>query len=194
MSPGLSRVAETLGNNVRRRESSAGGTRPARSAERAALALGVLSLSPTLGVVVTYVSRASPALDHSIPPSGYTSVSRPRTKETLFPQHLHPTLRACLDEPKLHEPRAGLARILQPSQVTGYTNPECGASRASLTYEGVGDVGPVDAALQLQLVVGLDVEEQVLVEADPSNQVCPVGTFQGAAAVDVLGVGKGRGC
>lgn len=64
--------------------------------------------------------------------------------------------------------------------------------QTSLTYEGVGDVGPVDAALKLQLVVGLDVEKQVLVEANPSYQMCPVGTFQGAAAVDVLGVGEGK--
>lgn len=58
-----------------------------------------------------------------------------------------------------------------------------------LTYEGIGDMGPVDAALQLELVVGLDVEKEVLVEADASDQVCPVGAFQGAPAVDVLGVG-----
>lgn len=57
----------------------------------------------------------------------------------------------------------------------------------SLTYEGVGHVGPVDAALQLQLVVGLDIEEEMLVEADTCDQVCPVGTFQGAPAVDMLG-------
>lgn len=45
---------------------------------------------------------------------------------------------------------------------------------------------PVDAVLQLQLVVGLDVEQEVLVEADPGNQVSPVGAFQSTAAVDVL--------
>lgn len=59
--------------------------------------------------------------------------------------------------------------------------------RTALTYEGVGHVGPVDAALQLQLVVGLDIEEEMLVEADTCDQVCPVGTFQGAPAVDMLG-------
>lgn len=52
-------------------------------------------------------------------------------------------------------------------------------------------MGPVDAALQLELVVGLDVEKQVLVEADASDQVCPVGAFQGASAVDVLRGGGG---
>lgn len=62
----------------------------------------------------------------------------------------------------------------------------------SLTYEGISNMGPVDAALKLQLVVGLDVEQQMLVEANPSNQVRPVGTFQGAPAVDVLGIGKGE--
>lgn len=50
---------------------------------------------------------------------------------------------------------------------------------------------PVNAALQLQLVVGLDVEQEVLVEANASHQVSPVCTLQGAAAVDVLGKGKG---
>lgn len=63
----------------------------------------------------------------------------------------------------------------------------------SLTYEGVGDVGPVDAALKFQLVVGLDIEKQMLVEADPSDQVRPVGTLQGAPAVDVLDGGKAQG-
>jgi len=47
-------------------------------------------------------------------------------------------------------------------------------------------MGPVDAALKFQLVVGLDIEKQMLVEANPSDQVRPVGTFQGAPAVDVL--------
>lgn len=64
----------------------------------------------------------------------------------------------------------------------------------SLTYEGVGDVGPVDAALKFQLVVGLNVEKQMLVEANPRDQVCPVGALQGAPAVDVLDVGKQGGC
>lgn len=45
---------------------------------------------------------------------------------------------------------------------------------------------PVDAALQLQLVVGLDVEQQVLVEANAGHQVSAVGALQSAAAVDVL--------
>lgn len=65
--------------------------------------------------------------------------------------------------------------------------------QSSLTYEGVGDMGPVDAALKFQLVVGLDIEKQMLVEANPSDQVRPVGTFQGAPAVDVLDVGKVKG-
>ena len=38
-------------------------------------------------------------------------------------------------------------------------------------------MGPVDAVLKLQLVVGLDVQQQVLVETDPGDQVGPVGTF-----------------
>lgn len=54
-------------------------------------------------------------------------------------------------------------------------------------------MGPVDAALQFQLVVRLDVEKEVLVEADPSNQVRPVGTFQGTPAVDMLEIGKKKG-
>lgn len=55
-------------------------------------------------------------------------------------------------------------------------------------------MGPVDAALQFQLVMGLDVEQQVLVEANAGDQVCPVGTLQGAPAVDVLATGeRGRG-
>lgn len=63
----------------------------------------------------------------------------------------------------------------------------------SLTYEGVRDMGPVDAALQFELVVGLDIEKEMLVEANTSNQVCSVGTFQGASAVDMLEIGKGKG-
>lgn len=55
-----------------------------------------------------------------------------------------------------------------------------------LTDQRVGDVRPVDAVLQLQLVVGLDVEQEVLVEADSSDQVSPVGALQSAATVDVL--------
>lgn len=47
-------------------------------------------------------------------------------------------------------------------------------------------MGPVDAVLHFQLVVGLDVEQQVLEEAHPGYQVSPVGTFQGTATVDVL--------
>lgn len=65
--------------------------------------------------------------------------------------------------------------------------------QTSLTYEGVGDMGPVDAALQFKLVVGLDIEKKMLVEANASHQVCPVGTFQGAPAVDMLESWKGRG-
>lgn len=55
-----------------------------------------------------------------------------------------------------------------------------------LTNKRVGDVGPVDAVLQLQLVVRLDVEQEVLVEADSGDQVSPVGALQSTAAVDVL--------
>lgn len=54
-------------------------------------------------------------------------------------------------------------------------------------------MGPVDAALQFQLVVGLDIEKKMLVEANTSHQVCPVGTFQGAPAVDMLESRKGKG-
>lgn len=61
-----------------------------------------------------------------------------------------------------------------------------GSVLSALTDEGVCDVGPVDAVLQLQLVVGLDVEQQVLVKAHPSDQVGPVGTLQSTAAVDML--------
>lgn len=56
----------------------------------------------------------------------------------------------------------------------------------SLTDERVGDMRPVNAVLQLELVVGLDVEQEVLVEAHPGNQVSPVGTLQCTVAVDVL--------
>lgn len=65
--------------------------------------------------------------------------------------------------------------------------------QGSLTYEGVGDVGPVNAALQFELVVGLDIEKEMLVEANTSHQVGPVGTFQCAPAVDVLEVGRAKG-
>ena len=54
-------------------------------------------------------------------------------------------------------------------------------------------MGPVDAALQFQLVVRLDIEKEMLVEANTSNQVCPVGTFQGTPAVDMLEIGKKKG-
>lgn len=57
---------------------------------------------------------------------------------------------------------------------------------AHLTYQRVCDVGPVNAVLQLQLVMGLDVEQQVLIETHSSDQVCAVGTLQSAATVDVL--------
>lgn len=50
---------------------------------------------------------------------------------------------------------------------------------------------PVDAALQLQLIMRLDVEQKMLVESYASHQVSPVGALQGAAAVDVLREGKG---
>lgn len=55
-----------------------------------------------------------------------------------------------------------------------------------LTDQGVCDVGPVNAVLQFQLVMGLYVQQQVLVEAHAGDQVCTVGTLQGATAVDVL--------
>lgn len=58
--------------------------------------------------------------------------------------------------------------------------------RVCLTDQWVCDVGPVDAVLQLQLVVGLDVEQQVLVETNAGDQVCAVGTLQSAATVNVL--------
>jgi hypothetical protein len=34
--------------------------------------------------------------------------------------------------------------------------------------------------------VGLDIEKEMLVEANASDQMSPVGTFQGAPTVDVL--------
>lgn len=34
--------------------------------------------------------------------------------------------------------------------------------------------------------MGLDIEKEMLVEANTSDQVCPVSTFQGAPAVDML--------
>lgn len=55
-----------------------------------------------------------------------------------------------------------------------------------LTDERVSDVRPVDAVLQLQLVVRLDVEQEVLIETDSSDQVSPVRTLQSTPAVDVL--------
>ena len=57
---------------------------------------------------------------------------------------------------------------------------------AELTDERICDVGPVYAVLQLQLVMWLDVEQQVLVEAHAGDQVCSVGTLQRAATVNVL--------
>lgn len=41
--------------------------------------------------------------------------------------------------------------------------------------------------------MGLDIEKEMLVEANTSDQVCPVSTFQGAPAVDMLEIGKGEG-
>lgn len=55
-----------------------------------------------------------------------------------------------------------------------------------LTNQWVCDVGPVDAVLQLQLVVGLDVKQKVLVKTHTGDQVRTVCTLQSAAAVDVL--------
>ncbi len=57
---------------------------------------------------------------------------------------------------------------------------------ARLTDQWVCDVGPVDAVLQLQLVMGLDVEQQVLVETNAGDQMRTVGTLQSAATVNVL--------
>jgi hypothetical protein len=51
-------------------------------------------------------------------------------------------------------------------------------------------MGPVNAALQFELVVGLDIEKEMLVEANTSDQVCPVGTFQGTSAMNMLEIGK----
>lgn len=53
-------------------------------------------------------------------------------------------------------------------------------------------MSPVNAALQFKLVMGLDIEQEMLVEANASHQVGPVGTFQGAPAVDVLQMRKGK--
>lgn len=57
---------------------------------------------------------------------------------------------------------------------------------AHLTYQWICDVGPVNAILQLQLVMWLDVEQQVLVETHAGYQVSSVGTLQSTATVDVL--------
>lgn len=53
-------------------------------------------------------------------------------------------------------------------------------------------MSPVNAALQFKLVVRLDIEKEMLVEANACNQMSPVGTFQGAPAVDVLEIRKGK--
>lgn len=53
-------------------------------------------------------------------------------------------------------------------------------------------MSPVNAALQFKLVVGLDIKKEMLVEANACNQMSPVGTFQGAPAVDVLKIRKGK--
>lgn len=130
----------------------------------------------------------------------------PNQQKPLFPSGLHPTSCACLDKPEVHGPSVALPRILSAWLGHKLQNPEEGQTwrhihlllkptfQISLTYEGVGDVGPVDAALKFQLVVGLNVEKQMLVEANPRDQVCPVGALQGAPAVDVLDVGKQGGC
>ncbi|GCC43960.1 hypothetical protein chiPu_0028322 [Chiloscyllium punctatum] len=47
-------------------------------------------------------------------------------------------------------------------------------------------MGPVDGAVQLKLVVRLDVEQEVLVEANARDQMGAVGTLQGTPTVDVL--------
>ena len=65
------------------------------------------------------------------------------------------------------------------------TSPRAGA----LTYEWVCHMRPVNAALQFQLIVRLNVEKKVLVKPYASHQVSPVRTLQGATAVNVL---KGR--
>lgn len=53
-------------------------------------------------------------------------------------------------------------------------------------------MSPVNAALQFKLVVGLDIKKEMLVEANACNQMSPIGTFQGAPAVDVLKIRKGK--
>lgn len=55
-----------------------------------------------------------------------------------------------------------------------------------LTDERISDVRPIDAVLQLQLVMWLDVEQQMLVETHAGDEVRSVGALQGTAAVDVL--------
>lgn len=47
-------------------------------------------------------------------------------------------------------------------------------------------MSPVNAILQLQLVMWLDVEQQVLVETHAGYQVSSVGTLQSTATVNVL--------
>lgn len=53
-------------------------------------------------------------------------------------------------------------------------------------------MSPVDAALQFQLVVKLDVEGDAG-RSRSNNQVRPVGTFQGTPAVDMLEIGEKEG-
>lgn len=53
----------------------------------------------------------------------------------------------------------------------------CVSVFSQLTDEWIRDVGPVDAVLQLQLVMWLNVEQQVLVKTHSSDQVRPVGTL-----------------
>lgn len=49
---------------------------------------------------------------------------------------------------------------------------------------------PVNTALELELIVRLNVEEKVLVKPNASNKVRTVGTFQGTATMNVLWEGK----
>lgn len=45
---------------------------------------------------------------------------------------------------------------------------------------------PVNATLKLELIVRLDVEKKVLVKAYAGYKVCPVGTLQCTATMNVL--------
>lgn len=76
--------------------------------------------------------------------------------------------------------------VLLCLNVLHYCYFNCDSAFSVLTDQRVCDVGPVNALLQFQLVMRLDVEQQVLVETHAGDQVCAVSTLQSTTAVDVL--------